>query len=251
MKYLRGPVASRLRLFALTAVCAVIGLLYAHEFNINHEWPPRHYLSLVRLFGPHSLIVLNVALMTGFFLLLPFRQNSRHVWLPRGLSVAFMVSLMLEMFGLPLFIYLLAPVVSIPRLGNQYLEMVGHWPVTIGMGLVVVGMVVVVWGWVTLYRSGSHLATGGLYRYVRHPQYVGLILFIVGWLLHWPTVLTLLLFPALIIAYVRAAQAEERQMYSEVGDDYARYVQTTGFLLPRLRGSRSSPSGVFSGNVGR
>ena len=51
----------------------------------------------------------------------------------------------------------------------------------------------------------------GSYGYVRHPQYVGFILVMFGFLVQWPTVLTLAMFPVLSVMYVKLARAEERE----------------------------------------
>ena len=54
------------------------------------------------------------------------------------------------------------------------------------------------------------LATSGLYARIRHPQYASFLLIMVGFLLPWPTVSTLVMFPVLGCLYGRLARAEER-----------------------------------------
>ena len=91
------------------------------------------------------------------------------------------------------------------------------------------------------------LATTGIYSYVRHPQYVGFILIMFGFLLQWPTLLTLAMFPVLVFMYVRLARIEERELLREFGDEYRAYMQVPAFI-PRLgcaaarRRPRSRPS---------
>jgi methanethiol S-methyltransferase len=70
---------------------------------------------------------------------------------------------------------------------------------------------------------------------VRHSQYAGFILIILGFLLQWPTLLTLLMFPVLVAMYVRLAREEERRVRSEFGEAYDRYAVVTPALVPRLR----------------
>ena len=78
------------------------------------------------------------------------------------------------------------------------------------------------------------LATTGVYSYVRHPQYVGFILVMFGFLLQWPTVLTLAMFPILVVMYVRLAKGEERAALAEFGDAYRRYIADVPGFIPKL-----------------
>jgi len=83
--------------------------------------------------------------------------------------------------------------------------------------------------WPMLYeaqRSGR-LATTGLYSRLRHPQYAGFVLVLTGFLVQWPTLLTLAMYPVLIWMYARLARAEERDTRARFGtafDDYAKRV---------------------------
>lgn len=73
-------------------------------------------------------------------------------------------------------------------------------------------------------RQGE-LATTGAYAYVRHPQYVGFIIIIMfGFLLQWPTILTMTMFPILVPMYWRVAKAEEREAIASSGDAYRDYM---------------------------
>jgi protein-S-isoprenylcysteine O-methyltransferase Ste14 len=76
----------------------------------------------------------------------------------------------------------------------------------------------------------------GPYARIRHPQYAGFILIMLGFLVQWPTLPTLLMFPVLVRMYVRLAQTEERTMRQEFGEAYGRYAAVTpGFLSARRR----------------
>jgi len=101
------------------------------------------------------------------------------------------------------------------------------------------GFVLLAGAWDKLYKAQrTHtLATTGPYAYIRHPQYVGFILIMVGFLLQWPTLLTLLMFPILVTMYVRLAWREEREVQAEFGEAYARYAARTPAFFPRLRRS--------------
>jgi protein-S-isoprenylcysteine O-methyltransferase Ste14 len=95
------------------------------------------------------------------------------------------------------------------------------------------GFILLSAAWKVLYdaqRTGT-LAVSGPYAHVRHPQYGGFILILLGFLLQWPTLVTLIMFPILVRMYVRLARREEREVLSEFGDEYRRYiVRTPGFL---------------------
>ena len=70
--------------------------------------------------------------------------------------------------------------------------------------------------------------------HVRHPQYVGFILIMLGFLFQWPTIITLIMFPILVTMYIKLARREEREVLSELGDIYGRYMKSTPAFFPRL-----------------
>ena len=78
----------------------------------------------------------------------------------------------------------------------------------------------------------------GPYAYIRHPQYDGFILIMLGFLLQWPTLITLIMFPILVFMYVRLARREEREVLLEFGETYRRYMLSTPAFFPRLRAPR-------------
>jgi protein-S-isoprenylcysteine O-methyltransferase Ste14 len=84
-------------------------------------------------------------------------------------------------------------------------------------------------------RTGT-LATTGAYAYVRHPQYVAFILIMFGFLLQWPTLVTLVLFPVLAFTYVRLARREEIEVRATFGTEWDRYAAHTPAFIPSLTG---------------
>lgn len=66
----------------------------------------------------------------------------------------------------------------------------------------------------------------------------GFILIMIGFLLQWPTLLTLVMFPILVTVYVRLAKKEERAVEATFGEDYQRYRAQTPAFLPRLSSHR-------------
>jgi protein-S-isoprenylcysteine O-methyltransferase Ste14 len=87
-----------------------------------------------------------------------------------------------------------------------------------------------------LYRAQQkkNLATTGPYAYVRHPQYVGFILIMIGFLLQWPTILTLAMFPILVVMYVLLGRREEREAIAHFGEAYIEYRKRVPGFVPRL-----------------
>ena len=108
------------------------------------------------------------------------------------------------------------------------------------MSLVVIGggFILLSAAWDVLYKAqrSRQLATSGPYAYVRHPQYVGFVLIMIGFLLQWPTLITLVMFPILAAMYARLARREERELEATFGEEYARYAATTPAFFPPLGG---------------
>jgi protein-S-isoprenylcysteine O-methyltransferase Ste14 len=100
--------------------------------------------------------------------------------------------------------------------------------------------------WRVLYdaqRDGS-LATAGPYAYVRHPQYVGFIAIMFGFLLQWPTLITLTMFPVMVTVYVKLAHREEAEVRAEIGPGGMNMRRGYPDFIPRL----SHPHGKLPGS---
>jgi protein-S-isoprenylcysteine O-methyltransferase Ste14 len=109
----------------------------------------------------------------------------------------------------------------------------------IGYAFVAVGLIMIIKGWIKVYFSGHQLLTDGIYGVVRHPQYTGIFLAIFGQLVHWPTIPTLALAPAIVFAYVHLARHEEARLIERFGDAYLSYRQQVPMFLPRWRTVRT------------
>ncbi len=98
------------------------------------------------------------------------------------------------------------------------------------------GFILLAASWKVLYEAQrTHtLAVTGPYARIRHPQYVAFVLIMSGFLLQWPTLVTLAMFPILVYMYVRLARREEREVLTEFGEEYARYAAKTPAFFPRL-----------------
>jgi len=199
--------------------------LFSHGAPVTVRW-------LRARVGNAGLIAINVAAGLAFLLLLPYRRESG-TWRSRGAFAAFVIALMTEMLGWPLLIYVLSPLVEVPPLSGGGHHPFGHAGATAGTWISSIGVLLVVLGWRRVHAARG-LVTDGVYGRMRHPQYTGILLFTVGWLVHWPTVLTLVLWPILAAAYVLLARAEERRLAAEFGDPYRAYASATPRFLPRI-----------------
>jgi protein-S-isoprenylcysteine O-methyltransferase Ste14 len=119
----------------------------------------------------------------------------------------------------------------VPSLAREWFDAVGHWPARVGTFVSFFGIVLIAVGWQQIHGA-TGLVTTGIYRWMRHPQYTGIFLFTLGWILHWPSVVTLLLWPALAAAYVWLALFEERQARQDFGDAWDAYAMKTRRFIP-------------------
>ena len=202
-------------------------------------------------YGLWSLVVINSLVFIIFAFSFTKPKTSRD-WRSFGAFSAFIVALFTEMYGFPLTIYLLSGWLSSRFPGVDFtsheaghlLEMLFGWrgnphfgpfhllsALFIGGGFILLSA-----AWKVLYQAQHthQLATTGPYERLRHPQYVGFMLIMFGFLLQWPTLLTLIMFPILVYMYVGLARREEREALAEFGEEYARYAARTPAFFPRF-----------------
>jgi len=205
----------------------------------------------MQAYGLWGLAVVNA----GVFILFAysfFKPRTTRDWRSFSAFSAFLVALFVEMYGFPLTIYILSGWLQsrYPNIdwfshdAGHLLEMMFGWRTNPHAGpfhiasffLIGGGFVLISTGWKALYdaQKRHQLSTTGIYSYVRHPQYVGFILVMFGFLLQWPTILTLAMFPVLVFMYLRLARTEEREAIAEFGDAYRRYMETVPPFVPRL-----------------
>ncbi|KRT68628.1 MAG: Isoprenylcysteine carboxyl methyltransferase [candidate division NC10 bacterium CSP1-5] len=210
-------------------------------------------------YGLWLLVIINSLVFIMFAFSFTHPRTGRD-WRSFGAFSAFIVALFTEMYGFPLTIYLLSG-----WLGSRYpgLDLLSHdaghlWNTLLGWKgdphfnplhllsnvFIFGGFILLYSAWKVLYEAQRTrtLATTGPYSYIRHPQYAGFTLIMLGFLFQWPTILTLLMFPVLVFMYVRLARREEREVLAEFGEAYARYAAQTPAFLPRV-GRQALPEG--------
>jgi protein-S-isoprenylcysteine O-methyltransferase Ste14 len=212
-------------------------------------------------YGLWSMVLFNIILFTGFIYSFA-KPNTKVEWRSFGLFTSFLVALFVEMYGFPLTIYALTswlgskyPVVNPFGHDNGHLWGVffrsgsGHfsWPHILSNILIVVGALIISSGWKSLHQARGEIASDGLYKYVSHPQYTGFIIVILGFLVQWPTIITLVMAPILIARYVFLAKKEEKHMRKQFPGDYEKYVLGKPRFIPRI--SDLMNSGPVSGGI--
>ena len=202
-------------------------------------------------YGLWSLVIVNSAIFI-FFAYTFFKPQTPRDWRSFSAFSAFLVALFAEMYGFPLTIYFLSgwlqsrfPDVDwFSHDAGHLLEMMFGWKanphagpfhilsfVFIGGGFILISA-----AWKVLYdaQQSRSLATTGPCGYVRHPQYVGFIMVMFGFLLQWPTILTLAMFPVLTMMYVKLARTEEQDARAAFRDAYASYAAEVPGFIPKL-----------------
>lgn len=208
-------------------------------------------------YGLWFLVLLNSAVFILFAFSF-FKPQSPRDWRSFSAFSAFLVALFTEMYGFPLTLYLLSGWLQTRWPGVDWfahdsghlLEMWFGWRGNPHFGpfhllsFVLIGggfwLISAAWHRLWLAQRAGRLATDGPYAYVRHPQYDGFVLIMLGFLAQWPTLLTLAMFPVLVWMYVRLARAEEAESRARFGADYDRYAARVPAFLPNWEQSRRS-----------
>jgi len=204
-----------------------------------------------------------VAVNSLVFVLFAFsfaRPKTGRDWRSFGAFTAFVVALFAEMYGFPLTMFFLAGWVQSRYPGlDPFSHEAGHlWQTLFGPYgdphasglhiasnlLILSALLLLAVSWWFLYRAQrrGRVATRGPYALIRHPQYVAFVAIMIGFLLQWPTLLTLAMFPFLAGMYAYLAEREEIEMAARHGDEYRLYAtRTPGFVPWPRRWRRAAP----------
>jgi methanethiol S-methyltransferase len=182
-----------------------------------------------------------------------FKPQTARDWRSFGAFSAFLVALFSEMYGFPLTIYLMSGWLQTRFPGVDWFshdaghlpEMMFGWQANPHFGpfhvlsflLIGGGFWLIAAAWPVLYEAqrNGRLATTGPYGRMRHPQYAGFVLVLTGFLVQWPTLLTLAMYPFLIWLYARLARAEERDTRARFGSDFDSYARLVPAFIPNLK----------------
>lgn len=211
----------------------------------------------VPAYGLWSLVIVNSLVFIIFAFSFAKPQSSRD-WRSFGAFSAFLIALFTEMYGFPLTIYLLSgwltsrfPAVDwATHDAGHLLEMMFGWRANPHFGPFHVlsfifiggGFLLLSASWRVLYHAqrAHRLATSGPYARIRHPQYVGFVLIMFGFLLQWPTLVTLVMFPILVTMYALLARREEADAEAQFGEAWRGYAARTPRVIPSLKRSTAS-----------
>jgi protein-S-isoprenylcysteine O-methyltransferase Ste14 len=210
-------------------------------------------------YGLWILVILNSVIFIAFAFSF-YRPKTKRDWRSFGAFSAFLVALFTEMYGFPLTIYLLAPWLQrrfpdvdwLAHDSGHLLEMIFGWRGNPHLGpfhvvsLVLIGggFMLLARAWPVLFKAqrAATLAVTGPYARIRHPQYVGFVLIMFGFLVQWPTILTLLMFPILMLMYWRLTLREERDAIEQFGDVYRDYASRVPRFVPHFGDHAGDPT---------
>lgn len=193
-------------------------------------------------FGQWGAVLFFAVVYGTAILFMPFYKKMERK--PAYAYLAFVLAFAVEMHGIPFSMMLISSILgrTLPEgilWGHTLIDAFGYTGLYLNIGFAAVGMLMIFFGWYRIYHgywkkvdgSGA-IVNHGMYRWIRHPQYTGLMLIALGMVFGWATLTNLIMLPIVVWMYYRLALKEEKQMINEFGDAYVTYMKHTKRFIP-------------------
>lgn len=187
--------------------------------------------------NPKIIVIISIAYLYGFFeYYLSYRQRQKSKIVSKGDKGSLWVLIITITIG-----YLLSFYIATTKIGRIY-----HWNIlfAIGILIIIVGLIIRIISIRTLKQyftysvakaENQEIIEKGLYKYIRHPGYLGQLIIFTGIsisLSNWLAVILMLL--STLVGYVNRIRVEEKFMTEEMGDIYSNYQKRTKKLIPKI-----------------
>ena len=163
---------------------------------------------------------------------------------PKNAYIAFVIAFAVEMHGIPFSMYIISWIFGkkLPNgilWGHTLFGSVGYLGMYINIVLALIALIIIISGWKNIHKNKWSKAEGqgkvvktGIYKYIRHPQYTGLLLLSLGMLIEWATLSLILMYPIMIFMYYKLSKREEQDMIDTYGQEYINYMDHTKRFIP-------------------
>jgi len=183
------------------------------------------------------LIIIAVSYLYGFFeVFLNLRQRRKN-----NVTASNDKNSLRLLYGLITVGYFLSFAIGATKLGRIF-----YWNTffAIGMSLVAIGLMIRIHSILTLKQfftysvakvENHEIIETGLYKFIRHPGYLGQIFIFIGISIsisNWLSIFIMML--AITLAYLYRIKMEERFMLEQIGENYLKYQNRTKRLIPMI-----------------